>query len=625
MEPKGATDMVIRNRNYNIKPAQVVDAHVTEEDNDFPEFEFPVSNGVSTLDAWKAVSTGGQAVQAGNGNSTWGFLQPGGLFSDESPKKMPLAFRSKNADTTPDPNPFFPSLVAEPAPKQILSPLATFKHLELGLENGTLDAVEKSLDNDLLAVPSTPTGKSSGINPKATSDSVAVGVLSTPSRKSLSINSKATSDSVAVAMASTPTRKSLTAISKVSSDSAAVPSTPTGKSLGNNSKVTKLQADAARGSERAKAATLSASALSGKTPGGVRNHILTSPRGREELGRALSPTPDRRNLASPRRLLPERSRSPVPSQAQDRVNSGVIRSLSPSPRSITPTRRPSTPRSTSPLPHSRQDQSSKPSKEQWQGNSLRSPSMPNSPRYITPTRAASLKAVKSPATPTVTPAKELQFPPTSGITTPRSDPVKKASKDAQAKIGDEGHPTLKVRTSPPLTQPAGFNFKTDERSEKRRDFYSKLEERMKAKEEEKRRVDAKAQEEKEAQLKELRKNLGYKANPVPKFYQEPPPPPVEFKKSPPTRARSPNFTAPRRRDSCMGSFSESSSSGSSPLRGRLVRSPSLESNCGSSHSHSHSNSNGNSHSHSNSNGNSHSNSNSQARVTPKVKQPFKPI
>ena len=583
MEPKGPTDIAIRNRNYNIKPAQVVDANTSDDDIDFPEFEFPVSNGVSTLDAWKAVSTGEQAVQTVNGNSTWGFLQPGGLFSDDSPKKMPLAFRSKNADTVPEPNPFFPSLISElpttnPKP-QVLSPLATFKNLDVSLDNGKVGVVEEKSPT----VPSAPIVKSSGTNPKVTNDSAA-----------------------AAAVPSTPTRKSLSAASRVASDSAAPPSTPVAKSL------SKLQADLARTPERVKSGTLSA--LSGKTSGVVRSFPLTTPRGRDEPTRPLSPSPDRslRSLSSPRRLTPERSRSPVPFQTPDRVNSGVSRSLSPSPRSITPSRSPlrspSTPRSISPVPT--RTPSSNPPKEQWNGSTARPALTPNSPRYITPTRAASLKAVKTPATPNAAVAKELQYTPVIEKPTPRSDPVKKAPKEPHAKISDDGYLTLKVRTSPPLTQPSGFNFKTDERSEKRRDFYTKLEERMKAKEEERKRQEAKAQEEKEAQLKELRKSLRYKANPVPKFYQEPPPPPVEIKKVPPTRARSPNFTAPRRRDSCMGSFSESTSTSSggsaSPMRSRLVRSPSLESNSGS-HSSREVN-----HSHS-------------AKISPKVKQPFKPI
>jgi hypothetical protein len=99
------------------------------------------------------------------------------------------------------------------------------------------------------------------------------------------------------------------------------------------------------------------------------------------------------------------------------------------------------------------------------------------------------------------------------------------------------------------TAASGFNFKCEERAQKRRDFYAKLEERMKAKEEEKRAMEAKRMQEKEAQFKELRRALAYKANPVPSFYQEPPPPKRELKKVPPTRAKSPNFTISKRRSS----------------------------------------------------------------------------
>ncbi|CAM6056885.1 unnamed protein product [Sphagnum tenellum] len=100
------------------------------------------------------------------------------------------------------------------------------------------------------------------------------------------------------------------------------------------------------------------------------------------------------------------------------------------------------------------------------------------------------------------------------------------------------------------TTASGFNFKCEERAQKRREFYAKLEERMKAKEEERKREEAKRLEEKEAQFKELRRALTYKANPVPSFYQEPVPPKPELKKIPPTRAKSPNFTPSRRRLSC---------------------------------------------------------------------------
>ncbi|XP_024403788.1 uncharacterized protein [Physcomitrium patens] len=546
MEQDGATDVVVRNRNYNIKPASVVlDTQPASEEIAFPEFAFPVNDGGAALNAWKAVSTAGQgqSVQTSNGNCKWGFLQSGNGTGDESPKRMPLAFRSKHVETTVESSPNFPGLATEPATKQCLSPLATFKDLDLTHENGKVEILEKS-GGDVL---------------------------------------------------STPTRKSLSVISTAENDAVAAPSTPKGRGLSLIPRVARLQSDADKTPDRLKPVTPN---LQGKASVGTRGS-LTSPRG-EERGRALSPAPDRRSLTSPRRTVPDRSRSPVPFRNQDRSNYGVSRSLSPvltGTRTVTPTRRPTTPRSTSPAPRSREDSNS--SRAQWNGNTKKSTSMPSSPRYITPTRAASLKAVNSPPSPNGSVSKELQYPTASGSTTPQRDFAKRGVKEAHSKTGEEGQPTPKIKSSPPtLTQPTGFKFSTDERSEKRRDFYSKLEEKMKLKEEERKRLEAKAQEEKESQLRELRKTLTYKANPVPKFYQEPPPPPVKIKKAPTTRAKSPNFTAPRRRDSCSGSIGGESHShgGSSPLRGRLVRSPSLESNVS-----------------------------SQAKVAAKVKQPFKPI
>ncbi|XAR69845.1 hypothetical protein NMG60_11001584 [Bertholletia excelsa] len=140
-------------------------------------------------------------------------------------------------------------------------------------------------------------------------------------------------------------------------------------------------------------------------------------------------------------------------------------------------------------------------------------------------------------------------------------PIKTA---LSTKENDDAHSNMSLNASLCGQQKSvgsGFSFRLDERAEKRKEFFSKLEEKIQAREAEISKLQEKSKENQEAEIKQLRKTMNFKATPMPSFYKEPPPK-VELKKIPTTRAISPKLG--RHKTSASGKNSEGSNSCLSP-------------------------------------------------------------